>query len=60
MQQIISWCQANADVLVPAILGAYEVLLRIKPTAKDWSLLNLAMKFINYALPNKSKQGGTH
>lgn len=60
MQQIITWINDNKDVVIPFALAAYELLVRIKPTAKDWSILSLIMKLVNGAAPNKSSQGGTH
>ncbi len=43
-------------VLLPII---YELIVRLKPTAKNWSVLSLIMKLLNATVPNKSKTGGT-
>ena len=60
MQEFISWVSNNKDVVLPFVFAAYELLVRIKPTAKDWSILSLVMKFVNGVAPNKTSSGGTH
>jgi hypothetical protein len=38
----------------PSVLGLYEVLVRVVPTAKNWSILSFVIKMIQFILPNKS------
>ena len=40
--------------VVPSVLGLYEILVRIIPTAKNWSILSAAIKLIQFILPNNS------
>lgn len=36
------------------IYGAYELLVRVIPTAKNWSLLSLIIKIVQAIAPNNS------
>lgn len=41
-----------------AILGVLllEIFVRLKPTDKDWSILNFIIRMINFIVPNKAKK----
>jgi hypothetical protein len=38
------------------IMGLYELLARVVPTSKNWSILTLVMNVIKFIFPNKSSQ----
>lgn len=40
--------------------GLYELFVRLYPTEKNYSILTIVNSIINYLIPNKKKQGGTH
>ena len=39
----LSW-----TIIIPIILGIYDVLARIIPTVNDWSWLSWIVKFLNF------------
>lgn len=46
---------SKIPVWIPVVLtGLYELLVRVVPTAKSWSILSFVMNLINWILPNKS------
>ena len=49
----------NWGSLLLALLGFVELLVRLTPTEKDNSILNMIIKFLNVILPNLKKGGGT-
>ena len=48
----------NWGSLLLALLGFVELLVRLTPTEKDNSILNMIIKFLNIILPNLKKGGG--
>lgn len=42
------------------IFGLYELFVRLYPTEKNYSMLSIFNSILNYLIPNKKKQGGTH
>jgi hypothetical protein len=48
----------NWGSLLLALLGFVELLVRLTPTEKDNSILNMIIKFLNVILPNLKKGGG--
>lgn len=40
--------------VLPAVAGLYELLVRIIPTAKSWSILTLIIKIIKTVIPDNS------
>lgn len=57
---IWAWIAANWYIVLPAL---YEFIIRVVPTAKDWSWLNLIKKLLDFLLPNlatKSTAKATH
>lgn len=62
MENILKFINENKDLLEIAggiLLLVYEVLIRIFPTGKNRSLIDLAWKIINKFLPNKKDDGTT-
>jgi hypothetical protein len=51
-------------VIIPVVLGIYELIARLVPTVKDQSIVNNIVKALQWILdklvPNKAKEGGTH
>ena len=50
----------NWVILLPAVLGLAEVIVRLTPTTKDDSILEWIWKLVNLILPNNKKGGGKH
>lgn len=40
--------------------GIFELIVRLYPTEKNYSIFSVANSIVNYLVPNKKKQGGTH
>lgn len=38
----------------------YEIIIRLIPTAKSWSIINLIKKILDFILPNFNNQNGKH
>lgn len=57
---MIEILKENYLVLIPAILGLLEVIVRLTPTEKDNSVLEWIKKLLNIFIPNNKKDGGTH
>lgn len=45
--------------IVLFLVGVFEVIVRLYPTAKNYSILSLVNSIINFVFPNKKKEGGT-
>ena len=45
--------------VVPGILGLYELIVRLVPTVKNYSVLSLIISIIQMIFPNKKSSGGT-
>ena len=61
MNNVIDWIIANEATIISVIAPViYEVIARLKPTTKDWSVISIILKVLNGIVPNKSKSGGTH
>jgi hypothetical protein len=43
------WIRNNWYIVLPAL---YEFIIRVVPTAKDWSALNLIKKMLDFLVPN--------
>lgn len=57
-ETVIGWIKENYIWMLPMI---YELLIRIIPTAKDWSITKLIQFIIDNILPpNRTKDGETH
>lgn len=42
------------------LLGAYELVVRLFPTTKNYSFVSLVYSLLNYVVPNFKKNGGKH
>lgn len=49
----------NWGSLLLGLLAFVELLVRLTPTEKDNSILNMIIKFLNVLIPNLKKGGGT-
>ena len=49
----------NWGVLVVSLLGFFDVVVRLTPTTKDNSIVNLLATIINAIIPNFKKGGGS-
>ena len=45
----------NWAVILPMVLIGIELLMRIVPTDKNWSIIHLILRLADKALSNKSK-----
>lgn len=54
-----NWLSANWGVVVAAALGIYEVLARLIPTIKNYSIVSLIVKVLNALVPNKKEIPGS-
>ena len=43
-----------------ALIGVFEIIVRLTPTDKDTSILAKIVWVINKLIPNNKKRGGTH
>lgn len=59
MEPVIQFVIENKEILLTAAGVLWEVFVRIKPSAKDWSIVNIAKRIID-VIPNNAKGGGTH
>lgn len=47
--------QQNYQLIIGAIIALIEILLRFKPTDKDWSILSNLYKVLCFLFPNRHK-----
>lgn len=59
MNSIISFVIDHKEDIGSAVVLLWEIAVRIKPTWKDWSLVNAAKRVFDL-IPNRTKSGGTH
>lgn len=59
MKEIIPFVLGNKEIVGAAAGVLWELIVRIKPTWKDWSLVNKIKRLFDL-VPNNSKTGGTH
>jgi hypothetical protein len=63
MNDILNLVVTHKDVLIAACGVVLEIVVRLKPTAKDWSIVNaivLMLKRIVDIIPNNKANGATH
>jgi hypothetical protein len=66
MNDILNLVVTHKDVLIAAAGVVWEIVVRLKPTAKDWSIVNAAtnivmmLKRIVDIIPNNKANGATH
>lgn len=52
----MEWLNENMELIL-YVLGAWEVILRIFPTTKNWSVVDAIVKVLGIILPNLSNDG---
>lgn len=60
VQNVLNTVQSDPGPFVWALLAVFEVYVRLRPTAKNLSLLSKLYKLVGLVLPNKNKDGGLH
>ncbi len=50
----------NWGLVVTALLGLLEVIVRLTPTEKDNSVFNFLKFLLDKIIPNRSQEGGAH
>lgn len=67
LEPIFNLIEQHPAVVTVIVGFIYETVMRRKPTAKDWSLMNAVYKAIkaikgavDIAMENKHKHSGTH
>lgn len=50
----------SIENIVLIVTALYELVIRIYPTAKDYSILSAIFRVFNFLVPNFKKQGGQH
>jgi hypothetical protein len=59
MNDILNLVVIHKDVLIAACGVVWEIVVRLKPTAKDWSIINFIKRLIDI-IPNNKTNGITH
>jgi hypothetical protein len=59
MNDILNLVVTHKDVLIAAAGVVWEIVVRLKPTAKDWSIVNFIKRLIDI-IPNNKPNGATH
>ncbi|MCK9402916.1 MAG: hypothetical protein M0Q26_05925 [Chitinophagaceae bacterium] len=59
MKQIFDFILSHKEAVGTTAVFFYEILLRVKPTAKDWSIINIVKRLFDI-IPNKAPQGDVH
>jgi hypothetical protein len=59
MNDILNLVVTHKDVLIAACGVVWEIVVRLKPTAKDWSIVNFIKRLIDI-IPNNKPNGATH
>jgi hypothetical protein len=54
MNDILNWIINNKEAVSGFVIALYELIVRIKPTAKDWSFINNFKRIIDIIPNNKS------
>lgn len=55
LQNLILFAQQNPGKIAALLGSVYEVFVRIRPTNKNWSLIDAVFKLVSYMIPNSSK-----
>jgi len=56
IQNLINFALDNPGKISALLAAIYEVFARVRPTDKNWSLIDNAFKILMYLIPNRSKQ----
>jgi len=54
---IWAFITANPGIISTGAVTLFELILRRKPTEKDWSIINFIKRLIDALIANKSKSG---
>ncbi len=57
MSEILDLLGGNIPTYVGVFLGIYEVLARLIPTVKNWSILKVIVQVLEFLFPNIQKNG---
>lgn len=57
--KVIEFVENNKEVIGIAAAGVWELVVRLVPTCKDWSLVNVIKRLFDI-IPNKNTTGTTH
>ena len=57
---MIEFISENWIVLLTSLIGVAEVIVRLTPSEKDNSILNLIKRLIDVIIPNFHSGGGKH
>ncbi len=57
---MIEFISENWIVLLTSLIGVAEVIVRLTPSKKDNSILNLVKRIIDAIIPNFRSGGGRH
>jgi hypothetical protein len=59
MNDILNLVVTHKDVLIAACGVVWEIVVRLKPTAKDWSIVNFIKRLNRYYSQQQSERGDT-
>lgn len=57
---VVEFFKQNWQEILFGLLAFLEIIVRLTPSKKDNSILNIAIKIIEAILPNLKKGGGKH
>ena len=58
LQKILQYILNNPEAIGAGALVIFEVILRRKPTSRDYSIINFIKRIIDAIATNKRKDGG--
>lgn len=53
LEQLIAFYHANSDLITPIAIGFYELLVRIVPTKRNFSILENFVKLLGVIIKNR-------
>lgn len=56
LKNLIDFANQNPEKIAALLAAVYEVFARIRPTNKNWSIIDNVCKVIMYIIPNRSKK----
>ena len=54
---ILDFIGSNWQWIAPVLAFLWEIIFRVKPTEKDWTLINAVVRILNLIFPNKAING---
>jgi len=57
---ILEWIKAHPEIVTTQLAVLWEIIFRVKPTEKDWSIINLIKRILDKIFKNKKTIGGCH